>query len=102
MTPEEFREVERRQHGVIAAAQSAIEAAREAAEACPVPERLRPATERDIVVGAILWYPRWAEDGYAPWSVVEEVLRPGDAFKAYAYQGARYGLDGAFVEVKDG
>lgn len=66
---------------------------------------LRVATPADIVVGALLWYER-EEDGDEGnphyWCIVEDVLRPSDAWKAFtAHDGCRYGLDGAMVEVLD-
>ena len=60
----------------------------------PTPNNLRPAVAGDIVVDQVLWYPGDEEH----WTIVEEVLRPNDAFKAYMWGGGRYGLDGAFVE----
>lgn len=76
-----------------------------AAEA-PLPNKLRPAEPKDIIEGAILWYPehRQASDGEDEalpyWKLVGEVLRPNDEWKTYcAEDGCRYGLDGAFVEV---
>jgi hypothetical protein len=78
--------------------QEAVELAERAADAAPVPAKLRPATSRDIVEGAILWYPHW--DG-RKWACVDEVIRPSDDWKAYsAHDGCRYGLEGAFVEVE--
>lgn len=65
----------------------------------PLPKKLRPARSEDVVVGAILWYKR-GDAGHF-WQMVDEVLHPDDAFKAYvAADGCRYGLDGAFVEVE--
>ena len=73
------------------------------------PKNLRPAKASDIVEGAIIWYPKWAEledfdddMNEIPvqcWKEVYEVKWPDDAFKAYtADDGCRYGLDGAYVE----
>jgi len=75
-----------------------------AAARAEIPSNLRPANERDIVVGAILWYPDYREDDeeypVAGWNMVDEVLRPRDEFKAYcSHDGCRYGLHGAFVEL---
>lgn len=66
---------------------------------------LRVATPADIVVGALLWYER-EEDGDEGnphyWCIVEDVLRPSDAWKAFtAHDGCRYGLDGAMIEILD-
>jgi hypothetical protein len=71
----------------------------------PNPDELRPATARDIVVGAIIYYPLelyWigAKQHTRPayWSRVDQVRHPDDDFKAYvADDGCRYGLSGAFV-----
>ena len=73
------------------------------------PKNLRPAIAEDIKVGAIIWYPHWAEnidedeDGNeipgCTWALVEKLLYHGDQYKAYyAEDGCRYGLHGAFVE----
>lgn len=64
---------------------------------------LRVAVPADIVVGALLWYER-EEDGDEGnphyWCIVDEVLRPSEAWKAFtAHDGCRYGLDGAMVEL---
>jgi hypothetical protein len=74
----------------------------EKAYKAPLPKHLRKATYEDIVSGAIIWYPRFANDSYSEnWKYVDEVLSPQDAFKAYyAHDGCRYGLDGAYVEFK--
>lgn len=83
----------------IAEARAIADQAEEAANAAPLPQRLRPATSRDIVEGAILWYPHWDE---RKWSLVGEVRYPSDPWKAYtAHDGCRYGLDvgGAFHQA---
>jgi len=74
--------------------------AEEEALAAALPDRLRPAEPKDIIIGAVIWYPEWAKwDGGRGWNVVDEVYRPDDQWKAYcAHDGCRYGLDGAFVE----
>lgn len=65
-------------------------------ETCTPPDEMRPAEAADIVPGAELWYPRHEE-----WHIVLEVHHPSDPWKAFsATDGDRYGLDGAFVEVK--
>jgi hypothetical protein len=92
----------RAEAGRLAAKAREIEtAAEEAAEAVPIPKKIRPAESKDIVEGAVIWYPEWFdEDGDSRcWNIVDEVLRPNDRFKAYnAHDGCRYGIDGAFVE----
>jgi hypothetical protein len=81
-------------------AHAACEQAEEDAQLAPLPQNLRPATSRDIVEGAILWYPEWNE---RKWALVGDVRHPNDQWKAYTAQdGCRYGLDGAFVEVASG
>ena len=76
---------------------SALEAAKEGAT---LPEKLRQAVARDIVEGAIIWYPE-GDDGPF-WVMVEEVMYPSDNWKAFvAEDGCRYGLHGAFVEVEE-
>lgn len=88
-----------------------VEDAELLASFAPLPEDLRPATPEDIQCGAVIWYPERRieyplnvlnpnESGDANdarcWEVVEDVLRPSDAWKAYnAKSGSRYGLDGA-------
>ena len=70
-----------------------------AEEKAVMPKRIRPATAEDIVIGAIIWYPK---DEYTDtyWKYVSFVMYPNDQWKAYcAHDGCRYGLDGAFVEV---
>lgn len=83
-------------------AQEVAEQALEDAETAKPPKNLRPATARDIVEDAIIWYPKRASDGDGCcWHLVYEVLRPSDEWKAYSDQhGCRYGLSGAFVEVE--
>lgn len=73
------------------------------AESAKLPLELVKAEAKDIVVGNIIWYPRWVEDDEdcRLWNIVEDVLYPDDDWKAYCAQdGSRYGLDGAFVEIK--
>ena len=78
--------------------------AEDRADMAMLPKNLRPAKAKDIVEGAVIWYPEWKtddpEDDSRAWNIVNEVLRPSDPFKAYvAHEGCRYGLDGAFVEL---
>lgn len=81
-------------------------AAMEAAILAPLPESLRPAEPKDIIEGAILWYPEHGQESDGDWEalpywkIVDEALYPSDPDKAYcSTDGARYGLDGAFVEI---
>ena len=79
------------------------EKALKAAHGAKTPKNLRPATPKDVVEGAILWYPEHydSEDEYSrAWELVAEVYRPRDEWKAYCtHDGSRMGLSGAFVEV---
>lgn len=71
----------------------------EEAQKQPIPDNLRPATPEDITMGNILWYKDGDEGAF--WTFIVEVINPSRLFKAYTdYNGCRYGLDGAFVEVK--
>jgi len=63
----------------------------------PLPEKLRPATPADVIVGAVIWKPDF--DGDCKWCVIDEVLHPDDDFKAWVSDGCRYGLHRAFVET---
>ena len=71
----------------------------------PVPKNLRRAEPRDIIEGAIIWYPEYfdiSDELYpcAGWKLVSEVRNPTCEFKAYTcHDGCRYGLSGAFVEI---
>lgn len=63
----------------------------------PFPFNFRPAVAEDIVLGAIIWY-KEGDDGPF-WAIVEELNYTGDDWKAFSFDGCRYGLNGAFVEV---
>lgn len=76
-----------------------LDVAKYDADKCPLPTNLRPATSKDIIEGAIIWY-KHGDDGHF-WRIVGDVLRPSDPYKAYcAEDGCRYGLDDAWIEVK--
>ena len=77
------------------AAEAKLTRCEELASLAPLPSLLRPALSKDIVEGAIVWYPR-----HTPrWQLIEEVHSPLDPFKAFtANDGCRYGLEGAYVE----
>ena len=62
---------------------------------CPTMAELRPAKPDDIVLGAVIYYPK--PDGESYWCVVEKLLHFADEFKAYICEGARYGLHNAHV-----
>ena len=97
MTPQEFEKISQAQHAIISEAQKTINDCLDVAKKCPLPKNLRPATAKDIIEGAVIWY-KDGDDG-AFWQIVEEVLRPNDLWKAYcAIDGCRYGLDDAWVE----
>ncbi len=96
MTPQEYLKIAEAQWQRINEARDVMAAAYAESAACPLPENLRPATARDIVLGAVLWYPAWDD---TKWAIVEDVIHPDDDFKAYMWDGSRYGLSGAFVEA---
>ena len=99
VTPTEYIIIEQNQKAIIKAAQKVIGRAREEADKCLPPINRRPATQADIVVGAVIWHEREDEYGGDYWHIVDELQYPGDAWKAYvADDGCRYGLDGAYVE----
>ena len=59
----------------------------------------RPATELDIVVGNIVYL--IGDDDVLYRKEIEEVLSPGDPWKAFcAEDGCRYGLDDLYVVKK--
>lgn len=90
--PSDYIKICNEQEEIIQTARKVMSDAYDKAVHYPLPTNLRPATPSDIVIGAVLWYHNY-------WSVVEEVLRPNDDFKAYLYNGGRYGLHGAFIET---
>ena len=96
MTPQQYQAIAQEQEAIIEAARMKIAAARREAESCPAPENLRPATAEDVVLGAVIWKPKW--DGKRKWSIVEDVGYPDDAWKAWTDDGCCYGLHEAFVE----
>jgi len=80
--------------------------AEEAADFAKLPKNLRPANAKDIVEGAVIWYPAWKTEENDPngddrcWNLVCEVLNPSDERKAYcSHDGSRYGLYGAHIEL---
>ena len=98
MTPQEFKEIRNVQQVIIDRAEKIINTAFESAMTSSLPENLRPATSKDIIEGAIIWY-KHGDNGHF-WQIVENVLRPSDPYKAYcAEDGCRYGLDDAWIEV---
>lgn len=96
MTPQKYLKIEAEQEAIIDAALRIIAVARDKADQCPLPAKLRPAEASDIKEGAVIWYPHWDE---RKWALVESPLHHGDAFKAFTDdRGCRYGLSEAFVE----
>jgi hypothetical protein len=70
------------------------------AQRCPLPKRLREARASDIRVGAVIWYKHGGDEDKGFWAMVYEIRSPNDPFKAYmAWDGNRYGLDDAWVQV---
>ena len=101
MTPKQYLEIKRQKESEIAALLAEIEKAWRDSNKTPPPENLRPAEARDIVLGAVIWYHMGPDDDYPTewgWFEAQEVLRPGDDWKAFTTDGARRGLYGAFVE----
>ncbi|WSH76894.1 hypothetical protein U8Q02_41075 (plasmid) [Rhizobium leguminosarum] len=88
----------RRLREVAERASDAESDALQAAWDVPLPANLRPAVPGDIIPGAIIWYP--SSPGCL-WAEVESVMDPTDDFKGYLSSGCRYGLQGAFVELRD-
>jgi len=69
------------------------------AEKTKPPKNLRKATSKDIVEGALIWYPGYDDNYPEPhWAIVQEVLNPTSDYKAYIFDGCRIGLEGAYVE----
>lgn len=94
--PKEFQRLEAIQDDIIEAAEAKKSCLFDRAQEHPVPKKLRPATPSDVVEGAIFWMPHW-DNG--KWCIVEEVLNPNSALKAFVWLGCRYGIESAFVEV---
>lgn len=69
-------------------------------EKIPFPKNTKPATERDMQVGNIIWY---RPEGFdVCWKYVAEVIAPSDMYKAfYAEDSARYGLKNAYIEISE-
>ena len=102
MKPKEYLKLKEQREASINLLRIEIREAYNAAISTPPPENLRPAIASDIVLGGIIWEEVGLDEDYPTgWGffVIEEVLRPGDDWKAYADQnGCRRGLGGAFVE----
>ncbi len=100
MIPEEFVDLRNSILASIEPLEDIIRRARELAESSPPPENRRPATEADIIVGAIIWHWRSEEHGGWYWHEIKEVHYPSDDFKAYmADDGCKYGLHNAWVKT---
>ena len=88
-------------------AKQAAEEAERRANMADIPNKLRPAEAKDIVEGAVIWYPEDRDISdekypYGGWHLVCETLHYGDDWKAYTdHEGSRHGLRGAFVEIHD-
>jgi hypothetical protein len=95
MTPKEYLAFSEDKWAIIRQIEAEIDTVQDQAAMCGLPTSLRPANERDIIAGAILWYPDWPKQ---KWVIVEHVHHPSDRFKAFSYKGCRYGLDGAYIE----
>jgi len=100
ITPQQFVEQRKALEEIIAIVERDIATWRELAKACPLPDNLRPMTAEDVKVGQVVWRkPEDVDENYPLWQIVEEIRDPRDKWKAFIYNGCRYGLDGAFVEV---
>ena len=101
ITPKKYKEIEDKQRAIINSAQRIIRQAYESAKESPLPKNLRSATSDDIKINNVIWYPNGGDDWTPFWKIVEEVLYPSDPWKAYcAEDGCRYGLCGAYVEIR--
>lgn len=103
MTPKEYLQIRGDQAVVMIEAQQIINDAMNEAWNCPVPKNIRPSTIEDVKPNAILWYPN-ADEGHPKWTIVDGLIEPErprePEFKWYYSEGARYGINGAFVEVE--
>lgn len=59
----------------------------------------RPASSKDVFEGNIVFLV--ADENKLIRMVVEEVLNPSDDFKAFMFDGCRYGLDGLYVVINN-
>lgn len=101
MHPDTFVQVRRSLEIAMSRIRDEIARAEREAHLYPPPRWRRAATPEDVVFGQVIWHERSEEDGGDYWHVVDQVRDPNDAFKAYvADDGCRYGLDGAYVEVR--
>ena len=95
MTPKEFVTIQQHEQSLIDQAQERIDAARAAAEECPIPKRLRPATYDDILPGAIIWHKRSKKDGGPFWVIVD---RYSGGSQYTSDDGCVYSTENTFVE----
>lgn len=104
--PQEINEWLSRLAEIENAKKVAEQAFKDAAKILP-PKNLRQAEAKDIFEGSLIWLPSHVDDPefeeqddwpFPCWHIVEEVLHPSDEWKAYCFNGCRYGLNGAFVE----
>ena len=101
-TPTQFRNLKRQFDASIQVYRDAIDAAYNMAQKQKIPddENLVHARSSHIVEGQILWYKDGDEGAF--WAMVIEVLAPADEDKAFiSMDGCRYGVDGAFVDIRD-
>jgi hypothetical protein len=95
MTPEDYVKYKLAQELIVKEARIKINVAYKMARNSGPRKILRPATPEDIVLNNIIWV---HDEDRIVWQVVEEVLNPKDNWKAYDFDGCRYGLYDAFVE----
>jgi hypothetical protein len=101
MKPKEFLKIKQDTEAMIEQLEIKLADAEELAYESPLPRKLRIAKSKDIVVNNIIWYKNTDGGGYhhPSWAIIEEVLIPGDLFKAFVgHDGHLHGLDGAYVE----
>lgn len=99
MTPKEFQKLEIEQIAIIERAQHTINVAREIAEKCEPPHKVRPVMANDIFPGAIVWQARKKKYGGDFWTIVQERDETSTPIEGYiADDGCRYSLDKAYVK----
>ena len=98
MSPQEFVTIQQHEQSLIDQAQERIDAARAAAEECPIPKHLRPVKHSDLKPGAIIWHKRSRKDGGYYWNIVGERDRYSRFDSYMADDGCSYHIKNAFIE----
>lgn len=98
MTPQEMLHRRSVHENMISTSKRLIQEDEALAKFCKTPpkSKLRKATRRDIVSGAIIWYPRSI---FQKWKIVEAswvsgIINDGH----FIYQETKYSLRGAWIE----